>query len=322
MSPIWAAGFFVCLIFGAPPAASAAGRTVAVFTKNQTNPFFKDVRIGAEKAAASLGFDVLNYVPTKPDNLIEQLSQVEDVVVKRPKGILFTPVDARAMAQGVAKINASGIPVVNVSERLASGEVVSFVGAADHDLGVASARNLLATMGGRGRVIIIEGVKGSPSGEDRLRGYRDVIAEFPDVEVLASQPGNFQRRDALMVMDNLLQRHPKVDGVLAANDAMAIGAVQALSSANRTALVAGINGTEEAVRAVIRGTLLSTTSSQPFEQGCIAMMVLVRAIEGRPVFKEKYMTPLVITKANAADFDVPVDGRNCPTWDAATSDKH
>ena len=76
--------------------ARADGETIAVFTKNQTNPFFQNVRVGAENAAKQLGAKVIQYVPTKPDSIPEQMSQVEDVIVKKPNAIVFTPVDYKS----------------------------------------------------------------------------------------------------------------------------------------------------------------------------------------------------------------------------------
>src|SRR3974377_1620261 len=107
--------------------ASAESKTIAVFTKNQTNPFFQNVRVGAENAAKQLGAKVIQYVPTKPDSIPEQLSQVEDVIVKKPDAIVFTPVDYKALIPGVEKMNAAGIPVVNVTDHRAGGESVPYV---------------------------------------------------------------------------------------------------------------------------------------------------------------------------------------------------
>ena len=73
--------------------ARADGETIAVFTKNQTNPFFQTVRVGADNMAKTLNAKTLQYIPTKPDSIPEQLSQIEDVVVKKPSAIVFTPVD-------------------------------------------------------------------------------------------------------------------------------------------------------------------------------------------------------------------------------------
>ena len=192
--------------------AYAEGETIAVFTKNQTNPFFQNVRVGAENAAKQLGAKVIQYVPTKPDSIPEQLSQVEDVIVKRPDAIVFTPVDYKALIPGVEKMNAAGIPVVNVTDHMAGGKIVSYVGIDDYKVGRATAEALMKALGGKGNVVIIEGVKGSISNQDRTRGLTDVVKEHPNVKLLATQAGNFQRLNALQVMENLMQSFPQIDG--------------------------------------------------------------------------------------------------------------
>ncbi len=213
--------------------AYADGETIAVFTKNQTNPFFQTVRVGANNMAKTLNAKTLQYIPTKPDSIPEQLSQIEDVVVKKPSAIVFTPVDYKAMVPGVEKINEANIPVVNITDRSAGGKFVSFIGADDYSLGLETARFLLKTLGGKGNIVIIEGVKGSLTNVDRVRGFNDALKENPGAKLLASQPGNYQRLQALQVMENLMQSNSQIDGVLAANDAMAVGAIEALDGANR-----------------------------------------------------------------------------------------
>ena len=140
-------------------AAAQSGEKIAVFTKNQTNPFFQVVRLGADSAAKQMGAVVTHYVPTKPDSIPEQLSQIDDVVIKKPNAIVFTPVDYKAMGAGVLKMNAAGIPVVNITDRSEAGKFVAFVGASDYELGLVTARYLIKTMGNKGNVIILDGVK-------------------------------------------------------------------------------------------------------------------------------------------------------------------
>ena len=188
--------------------ARADGETIAVFTKNQTNPFFQTVRVGADNMAKTLNAKTLQYIPTKPDSIPEQLSQIEDVVVKKPSAIVFTPVDYKAMVPGVEKINDAKIPVVNITDRSAGGKFLSFVGADDYSLGLETARFLLKTIGGKGNIVIIEGVKGSLTNVDRVRGFNDALKENPGAKLLASQPGNYQRLQALQVMENLMQSNP------------------------------------------------------------------------------------------------------------------
>jgi len=297
--------------------AYADGETIAVFTKNQTNPFFQAVRVGADNAAKTLNAKTLHYIPTKPDSIPEQLSQIEDVVVKKPDAIVFTPVDYKAMVPGVEKINGANIPVVNITDRSAGGKFVSFVGADDYSLGLETARFLLKKLGGKGNIVIIEGVKGSLTNVDRVRGFNDALKENPGAKLIASQPGNYQRLQALQVMENLIQSNPQIDGVLAANDAMAMGAIEALDGANVKAQVIGINGTKEAVDAIKSGKLLASGDYNGFLQGCVGTTIAIRTLRKQPVVSEIVLKPTVITKDNYQPFDVALEARTCPTWDEA-----
>ena len=295
--------------------ARADGETIAVFTKNQTNPFFQNVRVGAENAARQLGAKVIQYVPTKPDSIPEQMSQVEDVIVKKPDAIVFTPVDYKALIPSVEKMNAAGIPVVNVTDHMAGGKLVSYVGIDDYKVGLATGQALVKALGGKGNVVIIEGVKGSLSNQDRTRGLTDAIKAAPNMKLLATQPGNFQRLNALQVMENMMQSFPQIDGVLAANDAMATGAIEALEAANRKAVVVGINGTKEAVDAVKAGKLLASGQADPFMQGCLATTIAIRHLRKQAVPMEMFLKPSVIDKSNYKEFDKPVEARVCPKWE-------
>jgi ribose transport system substrate-binding protein len=298
-------------------AARADNERLAVFTKNQTNPYFQVVRLGTEAAARQMKATVTHYVPTKPDSIPEQMSQIEDVIVKKPDAIVFIPVDYKAMAPGVQKMNAAKIPVVNVTDRSEAGTFVSFVGASDYDLGKETARALFKAMGGKGNVIALEGVKGSLTNTDRMRGVRDVMKEYPNIKLLAAQPGNYQRLQALQVMENLMQSYPQINGVFAANDAMASGAIEALEGANRKALVVGINGTKEAIDAINAGKMLATGDYNGFLQGCLGTMAALRSLRGQPVPKEIILPAAVIDKSNTAGQAVPVEQRSCPRWEDA-----
>ncbi len=216
------------------------------------------------------------------------------------------------------KINAANIPVVNVTDRSDVGNFVSFVGASDYDLGLKTATYLFKTMGGKGNVVVLEGIKGSLTNVDRIRGVQDALKTFPGIKVVASQPANYQRLQALQVMENLMQSFPKIDAVFAANDAMAIGAIEALEGANRKALVTGINGTKEAIDAIKAGTLLATGDYNGFVQGCLGTMAAIRKLRGQPVKQDIVLPATVIDKTNYQPLDVPADKRACPRWEDAT----
>jgi ribose transport system substrate-binding protein len=319
MRKIIYAGLSVLAAATASSVARADGETIAVFTKNQTNPYFQAVRVGADAAAKVLNVKTLHYIPTKPDSIPEQLSQVEDVVVKKPDAIVFTPVDYKALVPGVEKINAANIPVVNITDRSAAGKFVAYVGADDYSTGLETGRYLLKTLNGKGNFIILEGVKGALTSTDRVRGFNDALKENPGAKLLASQTANYQRLQALQVMENLLQSHPQIDGVLAANDAMAMGAIEALEGANRTAKVVGVNGTKEAVDAIKAGKLLASGDYNGFLQGCIGTIIAARTLRNQPVVAEIVLKPTVVSKENYQPYDTPVEARTCPTWEQAAA---
>ena len=307
---------FLCATALSSCAKKTAGDRIAVFTKNQTNPYFQSVRLGADNAAKQMNATVIHYVPTKPDSIPEQMSQIEDVITKRPDAIVFIPVDSQAMVPGVQKMNAAKIPVVNITDHSAGGDLVSYVGSDEYGLGLASGRYLLDKMKGQGTVIIIEGVRGSHGSSERVRGFQKALEESPQVKLLASQPGNFQRLQALQVTENLLQAHPVIDGVMAANDAMALGAIEALDAANRKALVVGINATKEGIDAVKAGKLLATSDFAGFLQGCVGTMAAIRALHNLPVPKAIAFPSTVIDSTNYKDADIPDAQRECPKWEA------
>src|SRR5215471_18049720 len=292
--------------------ALAANETIAVFTKNQTNPYFQAVRVGSDAAAKALGAKVIQYIPTKPDSIPEQLSQVEDVIVKKPDAIVFIPVDYKALVPAVEKINAAGIPVTNITDRIAGGKLVAYVGADDYNIGLATARFLLKQMGGKGNVIILEGVKGSLTNTDPVRGFNDAIKENPNVKLLAAQPANYQRLAALQVMENLMQSFPIIDAVMAANDPMAVGAIEAFEGANRKAQVIGINGSKEAVELIKSGKLLASGDFNGFIQGCLGTEIAIRNLRKQETPKEIILKPVVIEKSNYQPYETPIEQRTCP----------
>jgi ribose transport system substrate-binding protein len=300
--------------------AFAAGENLAAFYKNQVDPHFALVHAGVDAEAKRLGVSVTHYAPTRPNDLGEQLSELEDVSVKKPAAVLFMGVNPHGVVPAIEKLNGIGIPVVNYNDRVAGGKFASVVVADDFNLGLDVARYLFRSMGGKGNVVILEGVKGSTTSDERARGFRKALEEFPNVHLLASQPANYQRLQALQVMENLIQSNPKIDGVLAAADVMAMGAIEALEAAGqKQTKVVGIGGVPESVKAIKDGRLLATAEFNGFKMGCVATMAAVRTLRKEPVPNTVLIKGIVIDKTNYSPFEVPGDQRQCPTWDEVVS---
>src|SRR6202140_2002258 len=235
-------------------AAADEKMTIAVFTKNLTNPAYEAFRIAADQVARAAGARIVHYVPKQPDNVDEQKAMVEQVLKDRPDAVIFIPVDDVALIDSVKKLKEAKIPVALVSNPL-PGQFVTYVGADDYEIGYREARYLFEKLGGKGKIVIIEGTPAAPTNRERVRGYKRALAEFPGIEVLGSGIGNYQQPDARKVMTKLLGDYPEIDAVLSANDGMALGALEALNDANRTAIVVGINGILPAVKLIESGAL-------------------------------------------------------------------
>jgi ribose transport system substrate-binding protein len=288
--------------------------TIAVFTKNLTNPAYEAFRIAADKVAGATGAKIRHYVPKQPDNVDEQKAMVEQVLKDRPDAVIFIPVDDVAMIDSVKKLNEARIPVVLVSNPL-PGSFVTYVGADDFEIGYRQARYLFDKLGGKAKIVVIEGIPVAPTNRERVRGYKRAFAEFPGIEVLASGVGNYQQPDAKRVMAKFLADYRQIDAVLSANDGMALGALEALKEANRTALVIGINGILPAVKLIETGALLASVDFNMFKIGCTATRAAMRYLKGEPL-PEKILLPAeIIDKSNYRAWLVPVEQRACTEWD-------
>ncbi len=284
-------------------AKAADEMTIAVFTKNSTNPAYEAFRIAADQIARSTGARVLHFVPKQPDNVDEQKAMVEQVLKDRPDAVIFIPVDDVAMVDSVKKLNEAKIPVVLVSNPL-PGSFVTYVGADDFEIGYREARYLFEH----------QGTPAAPTNRERVRGYQRAFAEFPGIEVLGSGIGNYQQPDAKRVMEKFLSEQPQIDAVLSANDGMALGVLEALKEANRTSVVIGINGILPAVKQIETGAILASVDFNMFKIGCVATRAAVRHLKREPLPEKVILPAEIIDKTNYKAWLVPVNQRSCPEW--------
>ena len=307
----------MALLLGAVQGA-AGGETIATFTRNPSNPILRGVRMGSEIAARSLDAKVVHFIP-RSEMPAEQLGLVEEVIRNKPDAVVLAPFDPAAMLPAVESLNAAGIPVTNVNERLAGGNTVAYVGTDDYQLALATARYLIHAMGNKGNVVILEGPETLPTSIARVKAYRDALKEFAEVKLLASKSANYARTPAAGVMKSFLRLYPQIDGVLAANDPMAIGAIESLKAANRKALVVGINASREVIEFVKSGDLLGSGDYNGFNQGCLAAEIAIRNLRREPTPKEIVLRTVVMDRTNYRDYETALEQRPCPTLASVTA---
>jgi ribose transport system substrate-binding protein len=299
----------------------AQAETIGVFTKSAGNPIARVVRAGAEAVAKTNGVTILQYIPTSPDNVAQQTALVEEAVRSKMDAIVFTPVDVKAMAPAVQKINAAGIPLVNISDRVAGGDTVAFVGTDDYSIALDTARTLLKAMGSKGNLVVLEGPETIPTAVARLRGFKDALKEFPNVKVVLSKDAMYARPAAANLVSSLLKAYPnqQIDGVLAANDAMAFGALEAFKDAKKKTLVVGINASKEAVELIKAGDMLASGDYNGLVEGCLGVEIAIRTLHKQPVPKEVMAKTAVVDMSNYQAYEIPAERRPCPTLESMTA---
>jgi ribose transport system substrate-binding protein len=304
------------LTFGAVtgPAASPQEPVIAVFTKNFTNPAYEAARVAADRVAREFGAKTIHYVPEKPDNVEQQKLLVEKALKDRPDIVLFVPVDDVAMVDDLKKFAAAKIPVVLFINEM-QGEFVTFVGSDDVAVGYIGAKALFQGLGGKGQVVAIEGNRAAPTSRDRVKGMKQALAEFPGIQLLDSGIGMYQRPESNKVMAGMLSKHPRIDGIWAANDVMAFGAIDALGEAGRTAKIVGANGLDDAIKHIESGVMLASVDFSSFKLACLAMRAALRHLKGESVPKAITVPVLLIDKSNYQAWKTPILQRPCPTWE-------
>jgi len=287
---------------------------IAVFTKNRLNPAYDAARRAADRVAAEAGARTVHYVPATPDDVGEQKALVSEALAAKPAGVVFNPTDDEAMQEDLARFAAAGVPVAVFINRM-PGPALTFVGSDDVAIGRAVAQALIAGLGGKGRIVALDGTPSARTARDRADGLRRAVAEHPGVELIDSRVGYLQRAPAKAAMDELLAQHPRIDGVWTANDMMAFGAVDALAAAGRRAPVVGINGLPEAIANIERGTMLATADFSALNIAAIATRAVLRRLRGEPVPQEILVPAELIDRKNIDRWKVPMIDRPCPAWD-------
>jgi ribose transport system substrate-binding protein len=312
-----AAGFAaVITILNSLGVWQAGAETIATLTKGQSNPIVRGVRVGSEAMAGKLGDKSLHFVPRTENSVPEQLALVDEVLSNKPDALVFSPSDPKAFIPAVDKFNAAGIAVVNVIDRLAGGQVVAYVGNDDYDLAVATARYLFKAMGSKGNIVMLEGPPALPTAVARSRGFNDALKEFPEIKLLGAKSANYARPVAVQVTRDFLRGFPQIDGILAANDPMAIGANEALKAAGKKALVVGINASNEVLEFIKSGEIIASGDYNGFFQGCLAAEIAVRHLRKQEAPKEVILKSVVVDKTNIQPYETPMDKRTCPTLDS------
>lgn len=281
--------------------AGGAGKTITLAVSTLNNPFFVDLRDGAQEAATAAGA-TLNVVDAQNDPAT-QANQIADAVTQQASAVIINPVDSDAAGAAVKPAISASIPVVAVDRAVNGADVATLVSSDNVAGGKDAADALAKAMGEKGKVLQLQGVPGTSASRDRGQGFTEGLKAFSGVTIAAAQPANFDRTQGLNVATNLMQANPGVTGIFAENDEMALGAIQALGAkAGADVYVFGFDGTADGLKAVQDGTMTGTVAQQPKELGKEAVNNALKVIAGETVEKQIPVPVKVVTKDNVNEY--------------------
>ena len=228
------------------------------------NPFFVDLRDGAEETAEEEGIDIV--VADAQDDGSKQINDIEDLLQQDIDVLIVNPTEGDSVVAGIQAANDADIPVITVDRSAADGDVVTHIASDNVAGGEMAAEHIVELLGDDGgNLIELEGISGAASAIERGEGFHNIIDDLDEMEISSSQTANFDRTEGLSVMENILQGNQDIDAVFGHNDEMALGAIEALESQGMLddVIVVGFDATDDARDAVEDDRLDATIAQQP-----------------------------------------------------------
>lgn len=277
---------------------AASGETIkiGVSVADQSNPFYIDIVDGMESAAKD--GDELVIVDAGFD-AAKQLNDIDDMIQQGVKVMLIDPVDSNAIKSAVEACDAAGIPVIAYNSPL-NFEIASTVATDNYLAGQLVGEAMGKTLDGKGEVAMLT-YNVAEVCLDRANGFKDAIAEYPDIKIVEEQEIQPGTDTALPVAENILQAYPDLAGMFALNDPSALGCVAAVESANLLdqVQIVGVDGSDDAKAAIAEGKMLASAAQDPVQIGSVAIETAYKVIAGEEVEKDIKIPSYLVDASNA-----------------------
>lgn len=274
---------------------------VAVVISTLNNPWFVVLAESAAENARKLGyeakiFDSQNNPSTEADNFENLISSGFDA-------ILFNPTDADGSIANILKAKTAGIPVFCMDREVNADDAATSQVLSDNYSGcVEIGIEFVKALNGKGKYVEIIGLVGDNNTWARSGGFHSVVDKFPDLKMLAQQSGDFDRNKAMEVLETIMQANPDIDAVFCGNDAMAMGAYQALQSAGKAdkVKVFGFDGASEVIEKIKEKKIVATGMQYPKVMAKTAAQYADEYFKGRRVFPQRVPVEVELVKSENA----------------------
>jgi len=280
--------------------AQAKG-TIAIITPSHDNPFFKAEADGAAAKAMELGYETMVLV--HDDDANKQNELFDSAIAAGVKAIILDNAGADASVAAVQKAKDAGIPSFLIDREItATGVAVSQIVSNNYQGAQLGAEEFVKLMGEAGEYAELIGKESDTNAGIRSKGYHDVIDQYPDLKMVASQTANWSQTEAYFVMESMLQANPGIKGVISGNDTMAMGAYAALEAAGRTdVIVVGFDGSNDVRDSILKGGIKATVLQPAYAQAQMAVEQADKFIaSGATGMEEKQLMDCVLINADNA----------------------
>lgn len=299
-------------LIGASGVAQAETYKIGITQNNVGVDSYQTTYEKAFIAAADENENVEAVVLDAGGDVARQIAQIQDLIQQNVDAIIIWPTNGKAVVPAVRKAHQAGIPVIVTNSNIAEEGlqfIASFSGPDNITQGARSAELMCEALDGKGKIVQISGQPGYTTAIERAKGFEDRLPEVcPEVELMETQPGDWNREKSQRVMESFLVKYDKIDGVYAGDDNMGVGALNAAKAAGRADEIAFVGATNFAVgyEAMARGEYYGSIYQSPVDDAEAALKTALDVLAGKDVPALNYFDTPKITKANMDEFDKPV----------------
>lgn len=279
-----------------------------ILMKTLANPFWGAMGQGVEAGAREAGVEYYMQAVESDQAAESQLNVCNTMLERKPVAMITAAISSTNLLPCLKAARAAGIEVVDLDGNLdpailkAEGIDITFSIGSDNMLaGAQGAEFMVGQLGAEatGPVLVIEGLSGNITGQKRASGFADKLAEqAPGLKIVASLPGDWDRGKAANITNDILTRYPDLVGIFAANDGMALGAVESVFAAGKggDVVIIGVDGNSDAVKSIGEGRLTASVAQLPYLVGKQALENVKTVVDGGTVDAIIIVPTLVLTK--------------------------
>ena len=279
-------------------------KKIAVVISTLNTPWFVVLGNTAKERAEQLGYNAIIF--DSQNDTAKESDHFDNIIAGGYVAILFNPTDADGSIANIRKSKEAGVPTFCIDREINANDVAATQILSDNYAGcVELGQYFVKRMNGQGKYVELLGILGANNTWNRSKGFHSVVDNYPELKMVAQQTAEFDRTKAMEVLESILQANPDIDAVFCGNDAMAMGAYQALVAASKAdkVMVFGFDGAQDVIDSIRDGKIVATGMQFPKRMAQMAAEQADEYIKGNRDFPQKVPVAVeLVTQENIAKY--------------------